>query len=59
LKTKAKKKDNDTFVVTFVKDWHVKVGNKQAISYWEYQVNSIGVTILNSENNENLIAIIK
>jgi hypothetical protein len=59
LTTKAEKKDNDTFVVTFVKDWHVKVGNKQAVSYWEYRVNSKGATLIKSEDNEKLIAIIK
>jgi hypothetical protein len=59
LTTKVEKKSNDTFVVTFVKDWNIKVGNKEAISYWEYQVNSKGATLLKSEDNENLIAIIK
>ncbi|WP_127588686.1 hypothetical protein [Paenibacillus koleovorans] len=53
------KKDNESFIVTFVKDWNVKVDNKEAISYWEYQVNSEGATLVKSENNENLIAIIK
>jgi hypothetical protein len=59
LTTKAEKGDNDTFVVTFIKDWHVKVGNKEVVSYWEYQVDSKGATLLKSEDNEKLIAIIK
>jgi hypothetical protein len=59
LRTKVEKKGNDTFVVTFVKDWNIKVGNKEAISYWEFQVNSKGAILLKSEDNENLIAIIK
>lgn len=59
LTTNVEKKEDGTFVVTLKKDWNVKVGNKEAVSYWEYQVNSKGVKLLKIEDNDNLIAIIK
>ena len=59
LTTIVEKKEDGTFVVTLKKDWNVKVGNKEAVSYWEYQVNPKGVKLLKSEDNDNLIATIK
>jgi hypothetical protein len=59
LTTNVEKKD-ETFIVKLKKDWNVKVGNKEVVSYWEYQANSkAGVKLLKSEDNDNLIAIIK
>ncbi|MFC5470132.1 hypothetical protein ACFPPD_15595 [Cohnella suwonensis] len=57
LTTFAEEKKDGTFVVTLTKDWNVKVGNKEVISYWEYQVDfKAKVALMKSEDNDKLVA---
>lgn len=58
-KTTADKTVDGKFIITFSKDWHQTVNGQIVFSYWKYSVGPEGVTLLESQNKDDLIHLIK
>lgn len=50
---------NDAYVITLIKDWGITVNGKYAESFWKYQVTGSGASLIDSEDNDNLVKQIK
>jgi hypothetical protein len=59
LTTKVEQDSAGNYFVTFVKDYNVKIGDKEVISHWKYKVTNTDVLLIDSEDNDNSMAIIK
>ncbi|MDP4092673.1 MAG: hypothetical protein Q8920_04860 [Bacillota bacterium] len=59
METKAEKVDDETFTVTFIKTWGIKIGNTVPVSYWKYHVGRISAELVECQDNDKMIQIIK
>lgn len=57
--TEVEKSSGSSYVVTLTKDWGFSVNGKYAKSYWKYNVTRESTSLLESNDNDNLINIIK
>ena len=57
--TRVEKEVDSTYVVTLTKDWGICVNGEYAKSTWQYNVASNSITLLESNDNDNLILNIK
>jgi ABC-type glycerol-3-phosphate transport system substrate-binding protein len=51
--------DPDTYTVTLTKNWNVSVNGKKLMGYWKYKVTPQTVQLVESEDNTDLIRIVK
>ncbi|MEK8133161.1 hypothetical protein WMW72_35390 [Paenibacillus filicis] len=58
LNTKVIRLNKETFEVTLVKDWHMKVNNIYVKSYWTYKVQNNNVTLIKKDDREDVMAVI-
>jgi len=54
LTTTVQFKGNHTFLITFTKNWHLKVNNIPVISIWAYRVTPKGYTVVKNQNRDQL-----
>lgn len=59
LTTRVKKEDIKMYIVTFTKDWHLKVNGSDVKSVWKYRVKPDSVRILVNHNRDALVKTIK
>lgn len=53
--TEVEKSSKSAYVVTLIKDWGITVNKKYVKSSWTYKVTPNGITLLKSNDNDNLI----
>lgn len=59
LTTKVEKDRDGDDIVTFIKAYNVKIGDKQVVSFWTYKVVDGTATLIDSEDQDDLLAVIK
>jgi len=57
--TVEKSTENNTYIVTLTKAWNQKVNDKEAKSVWTYEVTQDKAELISSEENADLINLIK
>lgn len=57
--TRASMSAPNQFIVTLVKDWNVRIGDRKVISRWTYEVDADAATLVESEDHDNRVALIK
>ena len=46
---------SDAYVITLIKDWGISVNGKYVESFWKYKVANDGASLVDSEDNDNLV----
>ena len=59
LRTEVEPDGEDAYIVTLTKKWNAVINNIQPISYWQYRVSADETVLLASEDNDQIIRIIK
>lgn len=59
LTTTVEKVNYLTYVITFAKEWQIKINGTQPISYWKYQFFQNDLSLIESQDNEGMINVIK
>jgi hypothetical protein len=49
----------DTYIVTLIKNWNFSVNGKKLLGYWKYKATPQSVQLIGSEDNTDLIRIVK
>lgn len=57
--TEAEKINDTTYNITLIKDWGMTFNNNYIKCFWKYEVTPDMVKLIDSENNEHLIPIMK
>lgn len=57
--TKAEKSSGNSYIVTFTKDWQTSVNGKKAVSTFKYKVAPGSVTLLQNDDNDNIVKTMK
>lgn len=52
-------KSEDSFIVTLTKNYNVMVGEKEAISYWKYEVSNSEVKLVDKKEDGKLVNLMK
>jgi hypothetical protein len=58
LTTKVAVIDKDTYEVTLIKDWNIKVNDVVVLSYWKFRVTQSNVTLLENDDKDDIMGII-
>ncbi|MDA8210293.1 MAG: hypothetical protein M0021_00195 [Clostridia bacterium] len=59
LETKCVSDGNDEYTITLTKTWQIKINGKQPVSVWKYRVTGRRVELVESQDNDTMIKIIK
>lgn len=56
--TKVEKQGNFAYVITFIKDWGIKINGIYAKSFWKYKVTPNGIELIENVDNDYLPTIV-
>jgi hypothetical protein len=56
LTTKVDKVIDETYEVTFIKDWNTIVNDINIVSYWRYRVDENNVVLINEDDKDGYMA---
>lgn len=59
LTTQVERDGDNTYIITLTKEWKAMINGKQPISFWKYKVEPDNIVLIESEDNDAVISLIR